>query len=217
MTANILLWDPKHGHNLGGAVRACATLGGDQVMWVGSRIDGDLVGARGKRRIPREERLPEYSHILRGRVSASAAFEHATAAGLTPVAVELVAGAQKLDSYVHPEKALYVFGPEDGSLSGLVKSQCHQFVEIPTVAGRCVNLAAAVYLVLWDRRVKTALVPSLDLIASIVHDAWEQVRAEQGKLDGDDRQGLYWDLPYEEKLVDLEVAKAVLRALGRQL
>jgi len=217
MTANVLLWDPKNGHNLGGAVRACATLGGDQVMWTGTRVDGDLIGNRGKHRIPREERLPEYSHILRGRVSTSAAFEHATAAGLIPVAVELVNGAQKLDRFVHPEKALYVFGPEDGSLPGLAKSQCHQFVEIPTVAGRCVNLAAAVYLVLWDRRVKTALVPSIDYLASLVHDAWVQIRHEEGKLDGDPRRGLYWDLPYEEKLVDQETVKAVLRALGRQL
>ena len=34
-----------------------------------------------------------------------------------PVAVELIPGARPLDAnYVHPERAFYVFGPEDGSI-----------------------------------------------------------------------------------------------------
>jgi len=154
MTAEILLWDPKNGHNLGGAVRACATLGGSKVAWTGSRVNGDLVGNRGKHRIPREERLPEYAHIMHRQVDGRQALEHAAANGLTPVAVELQAGTEKLPAFEHPEHALYVFGPEDGGLGGLANSYCHRFVEIPTQAGRCVNLAAAVYLVLWDRWAK---------------------------------------------------------------
>jgi hypothetical protein len=33
-----------------------------------------------------------------------------------PVAVELVEGARPLPEYTHPDRALYIFGPEDGSL-----------------------------------------------------------------------------------------------------
>jgi tRNA C32,U32 (ribose-2'-O)-methylase TrmJ len=46
----------------------------------------------------------------------------------------------------------YVFGPEDGSLSGKHLEHCHRFVVIPT--RHCVNLSAAVYLILYDRMIK---------------------------------------------------------------
>jgi len=45
-----------------------------------------------------------------------------------------------------PEKALYVFGPEDGGLSRVQLLHCHRLVVIPT--RHCTNLGAAIYLVL---------------------------------------------------------------------
>lgn len=69
-----------------------------------------------------------------------------------PVAVELRPNAEPLPLFEHPENALYVFGPEDGSLGSNYLRNCHRFVVIPT--RHCVNLAAAVYLVLYDRAMK---------------------------------------------------------------
>lgn len=69
-----------------------------------------------------------------------------------PVAVELVPGATALQDYQHPERAFYVFGPEDGSLSGAVMDQCRDRVVIPSAF--CVNLGAAVNIVLYDRKAK---------------------------------------------------------------
>ncbi len=69
-----------------------------------------------------------------------------------PVAVELRKNAEMLPHFVHPEKALYVFGPEDGSIDQVLLRHCHRFVVIPTA--HCVNLAAAVYIILYDRMVK---------------------------------------------------------------
>jgi tRNA C32,U32 (ribose-2'-O)-methylase TrmJ len=53
---------------------------------------------------------------------------------------------------VHPEYALYVFGPEDGSLGRATLAQCHRFLVIPT--RHCANLSATVYTVLYDRHAK---------------------------------------------------------------
>lgn len=78
---------------------------------------------------------------------------------VVPVAVELVPGAESLVDFEHPENAIYVFGPEDGSLTSVTLRHCHRFVKIPT--RHCVNLAAAVYLVLYDRMVKSG--PQLEL------------------------------------------------------
>src|SRR5213079_3262343 len=86
------------------------------------------------------------------------------AGAVTPVAVELRPGAESLVSFEHPEDALYVFGPEDGGLEKAVRVRCHRFVVIPT--HHCLNLAAAVNVVLYDRRLKrqqAGLEPSLPI------------------------------------------------------
>ncbi len=72
--------------------------------------------------------------------------------GAVPVAVELRRNAESLIEFDHPERALYVFGPEDGSLDRAVLAQCHRFLVIPTK--HCTNLSAAVYTVLYDRHAK---------------------------------------------------------------
>lgn len=69
-----------------------------------------------------------------------------------PVAVELLGNAQDLRDYVHPERAFYVFGPEDGSLGRKVTNWCRDTVMIPTID--CLNLAATVNVVLYDRLLK---------------------------------------------------------------
>ena len=69
-----------------------------------------------------------------------------------PVAVDLVPGAVPLAEYRHPERAFYVFGPEDGTLGARVLTWCRDVVYIPT--SECLNLAACVNVVLYDRAAK---------------------------------------------------------------
>ena len=71
-----------------------------------------------------------------------------------PVAVELVEGAVSLVEYVHPQRALYVFGAEDHTLGRRTLSWCRDVVQIPTAI--CLNLAMAVNVVLYDRAAKAA-------------------------------------------------------------
>lgn len=68
-----------------------------------------------------------------------------------PVAIEKIDGAKLLTEYQHPERAFYIFGPEDGSLGSKTLDWCRDVVTIP--AG-CLNLAAAVNVVLYDRCAK---------------------------------------------------------------
>lgn len=69
-----------------------------------------------------------------------------------PVAVDLVDDAKNLAEYVHPERAFYIFGPEDGTLGNAVTGWCRDTIYIPTK--NCMNLACAVHVVLYDRMVK---------------------------------------------------------------
>jgi hypothetical protein len=70
-----------------------------------------LDGAK-RQRLPREERMRGYKEVeVRQWDQFFDAFEDAV-----PVAVEMRRNAESLIDFVHPEYALYVFGPEDGSL-----------------------------------------------------------------------------------------------------
>lgn len=69
-----------------------------------------------------------------------------------PVAVDLIDGAKPLHEYQHPESAFYIFGPEDGTLGERITSRCRDVIYIPTQY--CMNLAATVNVVLYDRLAK---------------------------------------------------------------
>jgi tRNA(Leu) C34 or U34 (ribose-2'-O)-methylase TrmL len=139
------LVDPKFPHNVGAAVRAASCYGIRQVWFSGERVRLDA--SKGYR-LPREERMRGYKDVvLRKDDRFFDAF-----ASATPVAVELRANAESLIEFEHPDDALYVFGPEDGSLDRAVLARCHRFVVIPT--RHCANLASAVYTVLYDRHAK---------------------------------------------------------------
>lgn len=68
------------------------------------------------------------------------------------VVVELIDGAKPLPDFKHPDRAFYIFGPEDGSLGHKHTEHAQHVVYVP---GRsCMNLAATVNVVLYDRMVK---------------------------------------------------------------
>src|SRR5262249_51582479 len=145
----VLLIDPKYPFNVGGALRACAAFGAETLVWTGDRVHTE-----GVPRLPREERLRGYKDVRMRRldVDGVAAITLLRKDGFTPVAVEFRNNSERLPEFHHPDDALYVFGPEDGSLPGAVLAQCHRFVLIPTM--HCLNLAASVNLVLYDRLAK---------------------------------------------------------------
>ncbi len=71
------------------------------------------------------------------------------------VCVEFVEGAIPLPKYQHPDNALYIFGPEDGNVSQKIIDSADAVIYIPTMG--CLNLAATVNVVLYDRMAKSSL------------------------------------------------------------
>lgn len=69
--------------------------------------------------------------------------------GTTPVAVEITDKARSIHNFIHPENAIYIFGPEDGSIQPKILERVPVIIKIPTKY--CLNLAAAVNVVLYDR------------------------------------------------------------------
>jgi tRNA(Leu) C34 or U34 (ribose-2'-O)-methylase TrmL len=146
----VALIDPKYPHNVGAALRACSCWGVGQLWWTGRRVR--LSAARGQR-LPREERMKGYRDVQ--LAVDDRLFDRFARGSVTPVAVELLPASESLVEFEHPADALYVFGPEDGGLPKPVRLLCHRFVAIPT--HHCLNLAAAVNVVLYDRRLKRHL------------------------------------------------------------
>ena len=72
--------------------------------------------------------------------------------GCVPVAVDLITTARSLTNYTHPEAAFYIFGPEDSTLGKDVTGWCRDVIYVPTLF--CMNLAACVNVVLYDRLAK---------------------------------------------------------------
>ena len=70
------------------------------------------------------------------------------------VCVDLVEGAIPLPEYQHPENALYIFGPEDGTIDQCIIDKADAVVYVPTVG--CMNLAASENVLLYDRLSKNA-------------------------------------------------------------
>lgn len=135
--AAVGLFNPKTGPNIGGAARAVGIYGAALVV-----IEGDRY-----RKIPTDTmRAYRTVPFVHGKLRDCVPFD------CVPVAVELVTRAKPLTTYAHPERAFYVFGPEDGTLGDAHLSWCRDVVYIPTSAS--MNLAACVNVVLYDRMAK---------------------------------------------------------------
>lgn len=134
------LYRPKSEANVGAALRACGVYGAAMMALQGQRFKKSSTDTmKAWRHLP----LLESADLL-----ASIPY------GCVPVAVELSPNARSLVTYTHPERAFYIFGPEDGSVGKEVLAGCRDVIYIPT--NGCMNLAACVNVVLYDRLAKRA-------------------------------------------------------------
>ena len=136
------LVNPKNSINVGSALRAAGCF--DASLFVVS-------GLRPERYMGRiaSDTQKAYRHIPVIRIHD--VFD-AVPYDCVPVAVDLVPNAKDLRQFTHPERAFYIFGPEDGTLGNAVVGRCKYAVMVPTMY--CMNLAATVNVVLYDRMLK---------------------------------------------------------------
>ena len=134
--ANVVLLRPKTTHNVGTAMRSCHIFGVKSLQIVGGRY---------------KKQSSDVSNFEK-RTPLFVSDELSIPFGCVPVGIEIVEGSISLERYQHPRQALYIFGPEDGSISRGVLGQCRDIVSIPGES--CLNLAMAVSIVLYDREAK---------------------------------------------------------------
>lgn len=134
------LISPKTPHNVGAVLRAAQCFNAAFVVTTGRRYQRACTNTMNA-----ERHLPLFDAQL-GDI-----FEHVPY-DCEPVAVDLVEGAEPLDLFRHRERAFYIFGPEDGTLGKNITDRCARKIVIPSRF--CLNLAAAVNVVLYDRTMK---------------------------------------------------------------
>lgn len=142
---SIGLSNPKSPENVASVMRAAGNYRVDNVFYSGTRY-------------PRALKLNPGIADLSRKVSQAIPLNGVTSlideapGEMMLVCVELAENAISLPDYQHPENAFYIFGPEDGSIQQQELDRADAVIYIPTVG--CMNLAATVNVVLYDRLAK---------------------------------------------------------------
>jgi tRNA(Leu) C34 or U34 (ribose-2'-O)-methylase TrmL len=152
LTIHLAIINPKSPQNMGSILRAAGCYQAQSIRYTGTRY------ARAKA----FSTDTKNAHLNIAVTQVTSVIHPVNDKHLTKVAIELVKGATPLPLFKHPEEALYIFGPEDGSIDQDVIDQCDYVVYIPTIG--CMNLAATVNVLLYDRLAKMTEMPNNDHI-----------------------------------------------------
>ena len=136
------LINPKSPTNVGAVMRASGCFRVESVFYTGKRYEKAAQFNTDTQDVSEKVPLTGVADIIASCPE-----------GAKIVCVELVEGAIPLPQYKHPNNAFYIFGPEDGNISQKVVDCADEVVYIPTVG--CLNLAATVNVVLYDRIAKS--------------------------------------------------------------
>ena len=139
------LVNPKSPDNVGAVLRAAANYGIDNVFYTGDRYP---------RAIERKARTVDMSRkVSMGvKITQKNCLLDDVPEEMKVVCVEFVLNAIPLPEYEHPENALYIFGPEDGSIDQTIIDKADDIIYVPTIG--CMNLSASVIVLLYDRLLK---------------------------------------------------------------
>lgn len=136
------LINPKSPENVGAVMRAAGCYQADAVTYTGVRYDRAMKFTTDTKTMVDNIPLVNVECVLDD-----------LPADTKVVCVELALGATPLPYFEHPEKAIYIFGPEDGSIPQAIADRADHVVYVPTVG--CMNLAATVNVLLYDRLAKS--------------------------------------------------------------
>ena len=135
--AAVGLYSPKNKLNVGGVLRAAHCYGAELILLELPRFKDDAQNVtRAQRHIP----------TIVGSLVEMRPYD------CPMIVVEISPRARSLPSFKHPERAFYIFGPEDGSVPKRIMDEAQHIVSIPTEF--CMNLAATANVVLYDRMTK---------------------------------------------------------------
>ena len=162
---SIGLTDPKSPSNVGAVMRAAGCYQVDAVYYTGQRYARAAKFNTDTKNVAENIPLTQCASLL-----------EQVGGEVKLVCVELVEGAIPLPEFQHPQQACYIFGPEDGTLSQEVIDNADAVVYIPTKG--CMNLAATVNVLLYDRLAKSPVMLANDELIRQSRDTNNQVKVK---------------------------------------
>lgn len=147
----ICLTNPKSPSNVGAILRAAGCYQIPELLYTGNRYNKAKKHATDTQNVGSDITVRHVESFLDEKPT-----------DVKLVCIDFVEGATPLPTFQHPEKAYYVFGPEDGSLKQDIINEADYVVYMPTVGS--LNLAAAANVVLYDRAAKSFTEHSDELI-----------------------------------------------------
>ncbi|XQW86044.1 RNA methyltransferase [Thalassotalea piscium] len=162
----IALTNPKSPSNVGAVIRSAGCYQADEIYYTGQRYERAAKYNTDTQNVSQRIPITSVSDVLAIPL-----------AGAKLVCIELAEGATPLPEFNHPDKAVYVFGAEDGSIGQNVVDKADHVVYVPTVG--CMNLAATVNVVLYDRLAKTTHYPCGDELIKASRDTNNKVKVKE--------------------------------------
>ena len=147
------LINPKSPTNVGAVMRAAGCYAVDAVLYTGNRYDRAMKLNTDTKNISASIPLMSVPDLVDHISNNANDFSDNARSDIKVVCIDLIEGATPLPNFVHPEKALYIFGPEDNTIKQSIVNQADAVVYVPTIG--CMNLAATVNVVLYDRLAKS--------------------------------------------------------------
>lgn len=136
------IFEPKFEENLGTMWRSAHFFDADFIFTIGDRYKKSLPDTSKAMR-----HIPYYSYK-----DFSDFHEHVPGKDTKLIAVELTEQARPLETFIHPERAIYLLGGEDRTLPEEITRQCPATVKIATK--HSLNVAVTASIVLYDRHAK---------------------------------------------------------------
>jgi tRNA G18 (ribose-2'-O)-methylase SpoU len=127
--------------NLGTLWRSAFCLDADFIFTVGARY-----------RSQTSDTVKAYRHIPYWRFEDWKDFHDHIPYDCQLIGVEINKKAHDLKAFNHPQRAVYILGPEDGSLSPSIVKKCQHLIQF--TSRFCTNVAVAGSIVLYDRLAK---------------------------------------------------------------
>ncbi|MBD1388917.1 RNA methyltransferase [Neiella sp. HB171785] len=150
MPSNVILGllNPKSATNVGAVLRAANCYQANAIRYTGHRWERGAKFHTDTKNAAQHFDIKKVDDVLADLTS-----------DIQVVCVDLIEGATPLPAFEHPANAIYLFGPEDGSIPQALIDRADAATYVPTIG--CMNLAATVNVVLYDRLAKRGMASTI--------------------------------------------------------
>jgi tRNA(Leu) C34 or U34 (ribose-2'-O)-methylase TrmL len=146
------LHSPRNGFNIGAAIRACGNFGSSYLVASDTRYNVTDPRTGHRKSDFRNTDTEQMRKRMPCFIGVPDLFPFVPF-GCETVVLERDDTATNLSDFVHPRRAFYIFGPEDGAVPSDIVNKCDHKVYIPSQGS--MNLAHAITVTLYDRVAKS--------------------------------------------------------------